>query len=900
MTTVFWTFAIAGLIIWLVVRGRKRRAAQRQRDSARPTPPHRTERLQIDLSVPGQMPTPVVVKAAAWTTEPIPSSHKSAALPSVALVGADQADDWKSGLSADDLRLIEQFGVSRSPDGFLCRHYRFQTLNQALGYARLLSGEPKAPTANPAFSELLAQVRGRGLHSDKRPNTPTGGVLLPDPLSRTSQAATPLQPQHRPEPPLVSTNQQTKARFAKPNRAKTEWFGGFHPVEIGGVSIASPMIYVGPTTSWDTPRDRVDPSLRVGMTAEDQLGLSLNYWPSYHALSSGGRRTYLDWLASGRRTRVGIGYVFIFFYGLERRLFVDGATGEVDAIVDEIERLLVEYADNNSFIGYARRFLTSARMLRPTTVEAPQLSPDLRAGEWEMPLAVRRYLGGRLTDGRPFDADDCMLWILAMPDTWLAASGRRCFPELLQLWRARFAVEYPDGVKVRAPQRKLSAHYRSASREFEAELSLGDLPDIAALTQPVTRLRDTLLGWQIEFENLSKLLLKKPDARGSLEAALCLPADLIEGDLSEQVSQARSALKALMAESVMASVSARDVLRVLHIEDGDAKLAVSLQRHIATLMDRLGFSFEPDRRHTEASLSRDGVIVLFHGRAAAPVEISQSFIAARTMVEIALLAAAADGEVVPAELEQIRSDLDTIPGLTSDERLRLSAHALWLSNDPPRLQSALKRLNSLPAGSAQAATQAAVATVLADGRVLPAEVRFLEKLHTALGLAQDQAYAALHRGAHRSDEPVMVASGELVLGVPIPEEKSVLSFDASRLARIREETSQVSALLSSIFIDDAPEQVSVSEPVKSGSSTRYPGLDDRHAALLFQIVTEGPLDRESFDARVRSHKLLPSGAIETINDWAFETFDEPILEDEDDIYAAAHLALRLKDLEIAT
>lgn len=835
----FWVLALAALVVWFNLRGASRKAA---RSASRPAAPSRVEsaRLTIDLSVPTV------------------SSSSQASL------AVDDLDAWLAGLSADDLRLVERYGIKRTSQGFFCRHRRFETAGRVLDYARALqSGAAAAPPSMyaPSISPQL-------------------GPALVD------------------QSDAIGTEQPPSSNFTRPDNAKPRWYGSAEPIEIGGVRIASPMIYVGPTRSYDTPRDRVDPTARVGLTGEDQLGIALSYWPSYHALSPGGRRTYLDWLAGGRTARVGIGYVFIFFYGLERRLFVDNARAELDVLIAEVERLYAQYQDNNSFHGYAKRLLTTARLVRSAAAQAPELSPDLRAGEWEMPLSIRRYLGGKLAAGEALQADDCLLWILGMPDTYLGAAGRRCFPELTELWRHRFAQLYPDGIKVRAPKRPLSAQYRAASSEFQVNLSIGDLPDIAALTQPVTRLRDMLLGWQPELDALSRLLLKRPDARDTLEGALCLPPDTVDLRFGERVGAVRAAMNRLLGDEPMVSASAREVLALLEIEDGDDKLPVTLQRHIAGLLDRLGFAFEPDRRHTEASLNREGAIVLFRGAPGAPAQTSATFIAARTLVEIALLAAASDGEVVPAELDQVATDLAALPELSADERRRLSAHALWLSRDPPRLQSALKRLGTLPTKATRAAIQAAVSTVLADGRVLPIEVRFLEKLHKALGLPQDEAYAALHRGTGRTDEPVTVAAAERTAGVPLPPEaETVVAFDATRLARIREETSQVSALLTRIFIEDPVETAPARAATTSGS--RFEGLDARHADLLSAILTAGRLDRDAFAARARDLKLLPGGALETINEWAFEIFDEALLEEDDDIYPASHLRDRLSALEIA-
>lgn len=54
--------------------------------------------------------------------------------------------------------------------------------------------------------------------------------------------------------------------------------------------------------------------------------------------------------------------MFLFFYGLERRILVDAvanatAKADIPAIKQEVRRLLAIYSDNGSFRHYALQFL---------------------------------------------------------------------------------------------------------------------------------------------------------------------------------------------------------------------------------------------------------------------------------------------------------------------------------------------------------------------------------------------------------------------------------------------------------------------------------------------------------------------------------------------------------------
>ena len=61
-------------------------------------------------------------------------------------------------------------------------------------------------------------------------------------------------------------------------------------------------------------------------------------------MTPGQRGNYLTWLASGKQGQLDdIGYAFVYFYGLEWRVFIDGK--DVDLIIPEVVRLLCRYPE---------------------------------------------------------------------------------------------------------------------------------------------------------------------------------------------------------------------------------------------------------------------------------------------------------------------------------------------------------------------------------------------------------------------------------------------------------------------------------------------------------------------------------------------------------------------------
>ncbi len=81
------------------------------------------------------------------------------------------------------------------------------------------------------------------------------------------------------------------------------------------------------------------------------------YYPSYAALSTEQRWVYLNWLQDVT-VEVDIGYVFIYYYGIERHLI----TGSFDRAYDEMLKLR-SYHRNKSFLGYSESSLMNSSLL---------------------------------------------------------------------------------------------------------------------------------------------------------------------------------------------------------------------------------------------------------------------------------------------------------------------------------------------------------------------------------------------------------------------------------------------------------------------------------------------------------------------------------------------------------
>lgn len=683
-------------------------------------------------------------------------------------------------------------------------------------------------------------------------------------------------------------------------RPASLWIGSRETLMAGGTSFAADMIYYGVPLRYDPRHDqsRIDPSLSVDPRG-DRLGATLDYWPSYQGLDPRARATYLAWLDGGRSDRsIPIGYVFVFFYGLEQRLLLDDAREDAPAIFAETRRLLELHGENYSFRAYASKLLALSAVYEGED-DVPPTAASAEKYELEIPLDVRVRLGRKLRDGKPFNADDALHWVLSLPDVYLRTPGQRCFAELRALWSVRFAERYSEGLTIRRPKATLRHEYRAASGKFSVSLNIGELPDVAGTQSVLGPLRTLLDLCMEDLSQYSRLLGREPDARGLLRADLLLPAELRAESVA--LAACRETLQQIVSEHGYGVIGAGELARVLGIEPevGAEKLAATTIRQIGTALDALHYGCEPDRRYgTGSALRSDAPVAVFSSQSGGPVDHDRpAYAAARTLVEIAMLAAVSDGEVVDTELETVEKRLRALPELVEHEIVRLMAFGRALAADPPKARLVLKRLAEVPATQRVAIASSAIEAVLADGTVRPDEVKFLEALHAALGLPVAGLYASLHRGAD-DPGPVVVLTGETDKVVPIPSDQATgaMPIDAARLEKIREETTRVSALLATIFIEEEPE--TTPKPTQVRAVGAIDGLDGPHSELLLKLCA-GPVDRSEFDAVASALRLMPEGAIEAINEWGFDRFGEAVIDDDDGVRVSLHLADQIESLGAA-
>ncbi|MFT9114928.1 MAG: TerB N-terminal domain-containing protein [Acetobacter malorum] len=678
------------------------------------------------------------------------------------------------------------------------------------------------------------------------------------------------------------------------------WVLSVEKVTIHGFEIADGMVYVGnfltaaPDGGWntDTPAPcLIRPSLKVASGAP-QTNLDLGYWPSYTDITPNQRLAYLHWLASGKSdTSYPMGYPFLYFYGLERRLIADSPSIDEEVLlVAEVERLRELFGHNGSFVNYSTELLNFIAMKHAVTdiptVEA--WKPDLAALGNHMSPLLQVKLGLHALRGMPLDVDLAIAGILSLPPhltgLWPRIATTRARPEFIELMRHRFNQKFPHGFRLRdKKESRLDLSYRSASQYLHTSIKFDGfdrLPDPAQLTW--TKMITLGEGAREDLTAFAKAVGKERERADSMAAALMLPVELGE---RETVRSFRAWLDDL--PQPLANVPLEE-LALRCFGSGKAASGLRQARDMSAMLARAGYGMEPDPTYGGTRPGENIILFRIGDAQGQLISVGADFQAATlimTAIGFASKTLTLGSKLVDALTTRLR--------LTPHETKRLTARLQLLPERLPTLGRLKTMIESVEPEQRTTIASLTASVAVTIGETDQGMMVALERLYEAFGLGRRELYTVLHQGAAATtscaSEPIVVEDDKSRRGghrIPAPSSKvksqDGIVIDMGKVGVILRETKKVDAILAPIYEDEASEiPISVAVASTLEQKTKFVGLGPEQARLLEDLVNQPEWTRSGFEAKARELGLMPNGALEAINEWAYDTFDEELIEDGD-------------------
>ncbi|CAB3974615.1 hypothetical protein BCO37747_07512 [Burkholderia contaminans] len=649
----------------------------------------------------------------------------------------------------------------------------------------------------------------------------------------------------------------------------------------------------------------IDESLPVGRD-ENFLIRHLPLYPTYDNASPTARAAYLNWLSGGRRNPgADIGYVYLFFYGLERRATVDARTDpaardEIPAICAEIDGLIKTYR-NASFTHRARALLDFCRYVYGGGQLAPR-SLLLDGNSQAKEALLRHALSHAFHERHELPAE----WLTA----WYLNDSRFLKPTAAKRHQEMFTAIFADlchrqfriNLATWAPPlstKSLQLSYQPVSMALGAVHEALPLPDVTSDEAGLGRIVEAIaISAADELARYSRFVARYSAPADAPIARLTLPCSRWPGPVWERLALILADLSAGVVVTEPTTLSG--LLAPLNADQVLERIPASAL--IAQIETYLGVGVEPDPRHGAITPGASTPIVLFRSGdqplAEAPREKSTDLLPLHTKHHTRCACVVFFSDLIrfgapnpSAALDAANAIIHRWEDLPDEAHVRLQALlvALTAPEAPAfRGKSALKKQTELIDLSDKESLASELVEIARAGGAIEqvAMVRQLEKYFAMLGVDSKSLYDLAHASIG-SNTPVAHGGTSVNRG----------ALDVERIAALRKETAAVDDVLTSIFADPLEQTprpvdgVATKTPQEMVSTTAgaevefsaLPTLDGRHGALLRELIARDTWAVADFAAACAAHGVMTAGAVERINDAAFEAFDEPLLEGDDPI-----------------
>lgn len=690
--------------------------------------------------------------------------------------------------------------------------------------------------------------------------------------------------------------------------AEVAFFGPSTPLYLDRGTIFGALVYATSSPqhgSFDA--SLIDGSLPIAPPHVGKVE-DLPYWPTYRDASPGQRSCYLDWLVGGRcDPGIELGYVFIYFYGLERRILLDNEDHQ--AVAEEVLRLRGIYRHSRSFQRYSSSLLW---MILALTAKRSPLSTEVvekvfaTTERWD-----EERLGSCLAYLHDSQAKLNPEWayLVAKQDRRVQSSVivRRHENLFADLFRKKFAQRFPEGMELQASKRATPLTYRPASGTL-LESSGGritnrfvEIPNVLGIEsqfKPLVELWNECVDEMRAYDKAHRV-------QGELSAAAyeALPAELRQGEHPDYAKWFDLWRQTVNTDGVPV-VSLPQLAALKGIAERRTLLKSQCLELLQTA-DSIGIGLEPDSRLMGRNYRWDDVVTMFllDGEESSDPAAYQ---AAASMLQLGLTVAAADGQVDPDEVVRITQHLEDQFELTREQSRRLEASRLLLQHTRPdaaKLFSQLKK--RLSTSQRVLVGEYLIGIAAADQIITPEENHCLQRIFAGLEIPSDRLrqlmqpvvtaipVGATPAGSYGAAEASFYLDQQAISRI-MRDTDEVASILRTAMAEADEENADddviatasntaarvpVAATIATATANNAPS--SAAEPIRQTRLDPSNEPPPRFHAFYHSLILKAEWSEAEAKEMARKHGVMLGGAVEALNEWSQDRWNDWLIEEGD-------------------
>lgn len=626
---------------------------------------------------------------------------------------------------------------------------------------------------------------------------------------------------------------------------------------IGGLVYVSPHVLI--------PYLALPALINMSLSVKNGYAATLVEWPYYADLTPQQRFHFLAWLQNGRNQTDELGYILLYLLGFESYLILNTDHDDRERRLQNLQDIERELKRLEAIPGLSSRVYALISQLLDLLYI--QLWPQ-RLGERMLSFPSRHFLalrygvaalvneGSKLT----LDSDWALQWAMYASETAGSSLVRSLFPLLRSLYKLAYARQAKSGVKVDACKSKLIVTIATEYRGYSSDWTLPVNPewcDPLTMKQPAMAVLAILDEVMPEYNVLAQLALSQSYAKLTAYWPEGVPYSVVPGlvravdSFSEYFTH--NPLQPLMARMEYFTINSK-------------RMSIAKQLDLLSkVASSSGYVVIPQSNSMHSDVKATSSVAVYQG---VPLD-SLSFDGHRLVFCLQIWAyfVSRSAEAHKYEVAVWNSAIQLIEN--ADERKYLSAYVDWIATCPPGLKFIRERAVSYSGAQLAAIGDDLLQKALSKGSLLSKEIRIFEKIYSSLSL---DIKSVRDRIVSTFDRDIVHDSTEFVLN-----ETMLKQYAAS--------TKEVQAILHEVFREDDELHNITVQPTASDVNAWHRGLLDKaHEELSAWLLTSEAWPLDAVYEKCRQLCLMPEGALESINEAAFEAFNESLLELGDPIF----------------
>jgi len=656
--------------------------------------------------------------------------------------------------------------------------------------------------------------------------------------------------------------------------ATTNFIGKNQSITISGKKLDFPMIYTDSTIPKYRLHNVIYLKEKIQFSGTDE---ELEYSPSYSTISPYSRGKFINWLERGRNDiDIDIGFIFIYFYGLEFRAIYDKLNQK--EILWETIRLHKIYKFNNSFKNYSEGLI--AWIILSIN--------DFNTGEKETLLLFIKTLDAhsylfksgayiKLGTGK-ISNDDFFHMISVYEKTSNSKIPRKLGKIFYDYFLCKIALDWSkilQYVKIEI----INYLYYCAT-----PVSLRDYSNTKGLkyTLPTATKNKMAKIWGQCIEDLKPYSRKVGKATGN-DLFLLLPKELKE----LYGHPLTNTFNDFATEKENKPCKVSELAEFLNWNYSE-RLSLKRSKELCETIEQLGYNTEPDSRYSSKSYKWSDSII-FYKTSALGIPQNSNYAIASMLFDLGIYISRADSHLDKEELETVENFI--INNFCSDEkeikritnRRKLAEIGLIKG-----IGVAKKLANHLKVGELKKIGNYLFLVAAADGIIDKSELKAINKIFSDFGLDENFLNITLdeYREKVTVEDSTKIKQGEKEKnsGSSIPEPTPIqtpktIHIDSEKLKTVIKDTEEVKQILTKVFSNDN-ELKQEEKPILNDKYKLPKNLSD----FLNKIIQKDSWGKAELRKLAIENQIMLDSAIEQINYWCDEEVDDYLISEKEENY----------------